>query len=146
MFLILEKTKKKISFVFGAILIFCVINRFMRCFGIFHVFFSIFLFRNMLACVPNEPASGWSPRHSGDTCDVTRWPNLDFHRLTGYTTVSLFTWCGAYRSIVVELSQVVICFFFLSLLITKVHHRPFCCLIFNFNYSSFNLLSDVKCE
>jgi len=69
----------------------------------------------MLAFVPNEPASGWSPCHSSDACDATRWPNLDIRRLTGYTTVSPSTWCGTCRSMVVESSQLVICFCFFSL-------------------------------
>jgi hypothetical protein len=123
-------------------LVFCVINR--ECFEIFQVFFSNFLLKNMLACIPNEPASGWSPRHS---CDATRWPNLDIRRLTGYAIVSPSTWCGTCRSMVVESSQLVICFcFFFSLLTTKVHRHPFCCLIFNFSPSSLNFISDVKCE
>lgn len=109
-FLTLEKTK--ISFVFRAILVFLhwyfvLLTDSWGCFDIFHVFFSNFLFRNIVACVPNMPASGWSPSHSGD---ATRWPNLDICRFTEYAIISPSTWCSACRSMVVESSQLVIYF------------------------------------
>jgi hypothetical protein len=136
-FLTLEKTKKNKLFLWGYfdifIRVFCVINRFMGAFWHFSRCLSNFLFRNLVAHLPNVPASWWCLRHLGGVCNTIRWPNLAIRCLTRYAIVSSSTWCAVCGRIFVGGH---LFYFFLSFLIT-VHNCPLCCLIFNFSPHSF---------
>jgi len=81
--------------------------------------------------------------HSIQVACVTSFDgqNLIIHRLTGCAIISSFIWCDECRHVVVRLLLIVVfSFLFCSFLTTKVHHCPFCYLIFNFNSHSFNFL------
>jgi hypothetical protein len=95
-----------------------------------------------LAHVDNTPTRGWRPRHSGDTCDATWWPNLGFCWIPWCAVMFSSTLGGACQRMMVGFSPAIICFFPLlfSLPRDKVHLYSLCFLFFNFSPHSFNFL------
>jgi hypothetical protein len=139
--LILKETKHKLSiweYFCIFISLFCVIFEVV---GVFWYFshFLYFLCLKLMERAWHVPASEWRLHHSDSTCDATRWTQLAFHRIFRYAVVSSSICNGAWQLTVVELSSVVVSFFFLlfSLLTDNVHH---CLLCFYFSISALILL------
>jgi hypothetical protein len=87
--------------------------------------------------------SGWHPHHLDGTFNTTQWPNLTFHCLFRRAKMFSFTWCDAWRCMVVGLSLMIISFFFISLLLDKIYNFPLCFLFFNFSSYSFDFFNFI---